>query len=204
MTDAQYQIDGDQRYIKMNNTNISFKVAAGDSVKVKVICSKNSCKNIDADDAASDKQVNGNTPDRSCYVNVSGVNYCAKDADGKEVCDMKLHPEVANVIEFGLKAGDADKVYTFQKYSGTGNILISSIEITPVASVVLGDVNGDNNITMADANAVVNYFLASDADKVQMVENNFNIVAADVNEDGIITMADANAIVNIFLGAGNE
>ena len=204
VTDAQYQINEDARYIKMSNTNISFKVAAGDSVKVKVICSKNSCKNIDADDAASDKQVNGNTPDRSCYVNVSGVNYCAKDADGKEVCDMKLHPEVANVIEFGLKAGDADKVYTFQKYSGTGNILISSIEITPVASVVLGDVNGDNNITMADANAVVNYFLASDADKVQMVENNFNIVAADVNEDGIITMADANAIVNIFLGAGNE
>ena len=204
VTDAQYQIDGDQRYIKMNNTNISFKVAAGDKVNVKVICSKNSCKNIDAADAASNKQVNGNTPDRSCYVNVSGVNYCAKDADGKEVCDMKLHPDVANVIEFTLEPGEADKVYTFQKYSGTGNILISSIEITPVASVVLGDVNGDNNITMADANAVVHYFLASDADKVQMVENNFNVVAADVNEDGIITMADANAIVNIFLGVGNE
>ena len=135
---------------------------------------------------------------------VERVESKATDAEGKEVCDMKLHPEVANVIEFGLKAGDADKVFTFQKYSGTGNIFISSIEITPVASVVLGDVNGDNNITMADANAVVNYFLASDADKVQMVENNFNVVAADVNGDGDITMADANAIVNIFLGVGNE
>lgn len=198
VTDAQYQIDGDQRYIKMNNTNISFKVAAGDSVNVKVICSKNSCKNIDADDAAENKQVNGNTPDRSCYVNVSGVNYCAKDAEGKEVCDMKLHPDVANVIEFGLKAGDADKVYTFQKYSGTGNILISSIEITPAASFLLGDVNNDNEITMADANAVVNYYLTP------AQYPNFPVKSADMNDDDEITMADANAIVNVYLGSNSN
>ncbi|MBQ3804411.1 MAG: chitobiase/beta-hexosaminidase C-terminal domain-containing protein [Prevotella sp.] len=198
VTDAQYQIDGDQRYIKMNNTNISFKVAAGDSVNVKVICSKNSCKNIDADDAAENKQVNGNTPDRSCYVNVSGVNYCAKDAEGKEVCDMKLHPDVANVIEFGLKAGDADKVYTFQKYSGTGNILISSIEITPAASFLLGDVNNDNEITMADANAVVNYYLTP------AQYPNFPVESADMNDDDEITMADANAIVNVYLGSNSN
>ena len=198
VTDAQYQIDGDQRYIKMNNTNISFKVAAGDSVNVKVICSKNSCKNIDADDAAENKQDNGNTPDRSCYVNVSGVNYCAKDAEGKEVCDMKLHPDVANVIEFGLKAGDADKVYTFQKYSGTGNILISSIEITPAASFLLGDVNNDNEITMADANAVVNYYLTP------AQYPNFPVESADMNDDDEITMADANAIVNVYLGSNSN
>ncbi|MBR6191240.1 MAG: chitobiase/beta-hexosaminidase C-terminal domain-containing protein [Prevotella sp.] len=198
VTDAQYQIDGDQRYIKMNNTNISFKVAAGDSVNVKVICSKNSCKNIDADDAAENKQVNGNTPDRSCYVNVSGVNYCAKDAEGKEVCDMKLHPDVANVIEFGLKASEEDKVYTFQKYSGTGNILISSIEITPAASFLLGDVNNDNEITMADANAVVNYYLTP------AQYPNFPVESADMNDDDEITMADANAIVNVYLGSNSN
>lgn len=198
VTDAQYQINEDARYIKMNNTNISFKVAAGDSVNVKVICSKNSCKNIDADDAASDKQVNGNTPDRSCYVNVSGVNYCAKDAEGKEVCDQKLHPDVANVIEFGLKAGEEDKVYTFQKYSGTGNILISSIEITPAASFLLGDVNNDNDITMADANAVVNYYLTP------AEYPNFPVKSADMNDDDEITMADANAIVNVYLGSNSN
>ena len=198
VTDAQYQINEDARYIKMSNTNISFKVAAGDSVNVKVICSKNSCKNIDADDAASDKQVNGNTPDRSCYVNVSGVNYCAKDADGKEVCDQKLHPEVANVIEFGLKAGEEDKVYTFQKYSGTGNILISSIEITPAASFLLGDVNNDNDITMADANAVVNYYLTPTE------YPNFPVKSADMNDDNEITMSDANAIVNVYLGSNSN
>jgi len=127
LTDEQYQVpEGNARYIQMSNTNITFLVADGDSVDVKVICSKNSCKNIDADDAAEDKLVNGCTPDRSCYVNVDGTNYCHLDADGGVAADLKLYPE-ANVITFGLSAG----THTFLKYSGTGNILISSIEITP-------------------------------------------------------------------------
>ena len=61
-----------------------------------------------------------------------------------------------------------------------------------------GDVNHDGSVTMADANLVVNYFLAND--KTIFVD--FDIVAADVNEDGYISMADANAIVNMFLGTG--
>ena len=130
---AQYQVPaGQEAYIQMSNTNITFMVADGDVVDVKVICSKNACKNIDADDAAADKQVDGCTPDRSCYVNVNGTNYCAKDAEGKAVCDQKLYPGIANIIEFSLTGG----TYTFQKYSGTGNILISSIEITPAKVTV--------------------------------------------------------------------
>ena len=65
---------------------------------------------------------------------------------------------------------------------------------------LMGDVNGDWYITMADANMVVNYFLADDATKAQMIEGGFNTEAANVNGDEGITMADANAIVNIFLG----
>ena len=126
--DAAYQINSKEMYIKMSTTNITFQVAEGDSVRVKVICSKNSCKNLDAEDAAEDKQDNGCTPDRQCYVNVSGTNYCLTDAEGNHTNDLKLYPE-ANEFEFGLPAG----TWTFQKYSGTGNILISSIEIAPAA-----------------------------------------------------------------------
>ena len=76
--------------------------------------------------------------------------------------------------------------------------------LTPVAGTavviekpyILGDVNGDGSITMADANMVVNYFLATDPSSIA----NFNVAAADVNGDKAITMADANQIVNIFLG----
>ena len=136
--DAQYQVDGKEAYIKMSDTNITFQVAEGDSVNVKVICSKNACKNIDAADAEDGSQVN----DRKCYVNVSGTNYCHKDAEGNEAADLKLYPE-ANVIEFGLNAG----TYTFQKYSGTGNIMISSIEFTPVNASGISTINAAEKVS---------------------------------------------------------
>ncbi len=170
---AQYQVpEGQEAYIQMSNTNIVFKVAAGDKVKVKVVCSKNSCKNLDADDAAEDKLDNGCTPDRQCYVNVSGTNYCLTDAEGKHTNDLKLYPN-ANEFEFELAGGkttkqnvkDAegndvlgedgkalqeevftagDTYYTFQKYSGTGNILISSIEIEPAGTAGIAAVKAVN------------------------------------------------------------
>ncbi len=88
--------------------------------------------------------------------------------------------------------------------NGFDCFVIYATDELPEPDYVLGDVNGDNEITMADANAVVNYFLASDTEKAQMIENNFNVEAADVITDGDITMADANAIVNIFLGVAGE
>lgn len=67
----------------------------------------------------------------------------------------------------------------------------------PGAAALVGDANGDGQITMADANAIVNYFLAEDKSTIE----NFDVTAADANNDGQITMADANAVVNIFLGS---
>lgn len=133
---AEYQVPaGQEAYIKMNATNISFLVAEGDSVNVHVICSKNSCKNIDAEEAK----------DRQCMVNVDGTTYgCADmltgtyditDADGNVVETLPT-----NEIKFGLAAG----IHTFQKFSGTGNILISSIKITPVKGTGINAVNGEN------------------------------------------------------------
>ena len=66
----------------------------------------------------------------------------------------------------------------------------------PKADAVLGDVNGDDEITMADANMVVNYYLAPGD------YPNFPVAQADMNDDDEITMADANAIVNAYLSSG--
>ena len=153
--DAAYQIDGKEAYIKMNNTNITFLVAAGDKVNVKVICSKNSCKTLNPD---NDESV---TTDRKCYVNVSGTTYGCDD----------ITAENGNIIEFELAGGKnvtnkdeegnettsfeaADTYYTFQKYSGTGNILISSIEITPA------DPSGIAAVKAVNAQSSVLYNLA--------------------------------------------
>ncbi len=176
---AQYQVPaGQEAYIQMSNTNITFQVAEGDSVNVKVICSKNACKNIDAEDNADDPTVLVN--DRKCIVNVSGTNYFHKDAEGNEASDQKLC-EDANIIEFGLNAG----TYTFQKYSGTGNILISSIEITPVAKEdgIKGDANGDGVVDVADVDFVIEAIGGEYAK------------AADVNGDGAVDVADVDFII---------
>ena len=139
---AQYQVpEGQEIYIQMSNTNITFQVAEGDSVDVKVICSKNSCKMIENEDESK--------IDRKCYVNVSGTTYGHDDVTA----------EGGNIIEFGLAAG----THTFQKYSGTGNILISSIEITPVAAGENGIATVKNEIAKSAV-----YNLAG-----QKVSNNF-------------------------------
>lgn len=201
---AQYQVpEGQEAYIQMSNTNIVFKVAAGDKVKVKVICSKNSCKNLDADDAAEDKLDNGCTPDRQCFVNVSGTNYCLTDAEGNHTNDLKLYPN-ANEFEFELAGGkttkqnvkDAegndvigedgkavqeevftagDTYYTFQKYSGTGNILISSIEIEPAGTAGIGAikaVNAQSNVlyNLAGQRVNANYKGVVVKDGVKMIQ----------------------------------
>ena len=153
--DAAYQIDGKEAYIKMNSTNITFLVAAGDKVNVKVVCSKNSCKTLNPD---NDESV---TTDRKCYVNVSGTTYGCDD----------ITAENGNIIEFELSGGKnvtnkddegnettsfeaADTYYTFQKYSGTGNIFISSIEIAPA------DASGIAPVKAVNAQSSVLYNLA--------------------------------------------
>ena len=132
---AQYQVPaGQEAYIKMNATNISFLVAEGDSVNVHVVCSKNACKNIDAEEAK----------DRQCKVNVDGTVYGCDDITlgTYEVTNANGEVETlpSNEIKFGLASG----IHTFQKFSGTGNILISSIKITPVKGTGINAVNGEN------------------------------------------------------------
>ncbi len=152
---AKYQApEGQEVYLKMTGNIISFLVAAGDSVDVVVTCSKNSCKNIDEPEEEVKKEGSKVADNRKCFINVNGTNYGGvdlvddptgnvvkfglkgsktvsqnkKDADGNDVLD-----ENGKVVKEDV-AVDTDMIYTFQKYSGTGNILVSSIVITPVGA----------------------------------------------------------------------
>lgn len=64
------------------------------------------------------------------------------------------------------------------------------VVVEPV--LMIGDVNGDGDVNIADAIGVVNYVL-----KKEMLV--FVADAADMNEDGDINIADAIAIVNLIL-----
>lgn len=117
----------------------------------------------------------GNATDKTLTWKSSNNRVATVDVDGKVTA---------------VSAGTA----TITATSTNGKTAKCQVTVTKGQDTIKGDANGDGSITMADANAVVNYFLATDKSTV-----NINVDAADVNSDGEITMADANQIVNMFL-----
>ncbi len=112
------------------------------------------------------------------------------------------HDEVLDVFANTSHHPDAALSYPNNEYGyGEINAYRGLLHILGINDdYILGDVNSDGLVTMSDANAVVNYYLATDKDGIE----NFNLKAADANIDGTITMSDANAIVNIYLNQGEE
>ena len=111
-------------------------------------------------------------PSRTAYYGASdGVDYYT-------FCRLSL--------SFGKELSDPTTTLTPVK--GT------AVVIEKPVTYQIGDVNHDGEITMADANMVVNYYLATTK------PSDFDKTLADVNGDDDITMADANMIVNMFLG----
>ena len=78
------------------------------------------------------------------------------------------------------------------EYTGTAELVLPFEE----AAFVLGDVNRDRKVTIADVTALVNIILgrATEGDG-----NNYDFKAADVNGDGKRTIADVTALVNMIL-----
>ena len=52
-----------------------------------------------------------------------------------------------------------------------------------------GDANGDGEVDVDDAEAIMNYLLGNPP-------AGFNVAAADVNGDGVVDIADAVAVLN--------
>ena len=57
--------------------------------------------------------------------------------------------------------------------------------------VLMGDVNGDNNVSIADVTALIDYLLGGNT--------SINLDAADVNYDTFITIADVTALIDKLL-----
>ena len=63
-------------------------------------------------------------------------------------------------------------------------------------TTLMGDVNKDGEVTIADVTALVNILLGMDSKEPY----DYDHVAADVNGDGSITIADVTALVNKLMG----
>ncbi len=57
---------------------------------------------------------------------------------------------------------------------------------------VVGDVNNNNEVTIADVSALINYLLTGDASSI-------NLAAADCNQDGDVKISDVTALINYLL-----
>ncbi len=159
---AKYQVPaGQEAYIQMSNTNISFSVAEGDSVEITVVCSKNSCKNIDEPEEEVKKEGSKVADNRKCFVNVDGTNY-----GGQDLVD---NPE-GNVITFRVGAG----IHTFQKYSGTGNIFISSIKFVPMIGA------GVQNLAAAEQKVAAKKVFRNGRLVIETANGNFNVAGVRV------------------------
>lgn len=122
-------------------------------------------------------------------------SYTVQDAATQQRFDQSLASDLypldtlTALTDYRSRTGTVDKPLTGITLLADGAVSFRFMGGAPL----MGDVNGDGTITIADANAVVNRFLGISV-------QHFNATAADVNGDGTITIADANAIVNIFLG----
>ena len=61
---------------------------------------------------------------------------------------------------------------------------------------LVGDINNDGNVNVADVTALVNLF----NDKSLRDGDRFNLHAADANEDGVVTRSDIQSLIGIVLG----
>ena len=67
----------------------------------------------------------------------------------------------------------------------------------PPVTVVMGDVNGDGVVNIADVTKLIDYLLEEDA-------TGLNLDAADMKEDGVINIADVTALIDYLLGNNAE
>ena len=75
------------------------------------------------------------------------------------------------------------------------NVDLPVTEIGYTYERLLGDVNGDGYVTIADVTSLINYLLSSNP-------NNFYAVNADVNEDTRINIGDVTSLIVMLLSAG--
>lgn len=109
--------------------------------------------------------------------------------------DMKgdLFPQTGEsavdaLTDYRAYRGTMDKPLTHITRNADGAITLRFMG----GDLMMGDVNGDREVTMADANAVADHVIGSKTMKIDEE-------AADVNGDGEITISDANAIADMYV-----
>ena len=72
---------------------------------------------------------------------------------------------------------------------------IEYLEVFDNPNSMLGDVNMDNQVSIGDVTALIDYLLSEDSTSI-------NLSNADINQDQAVSIADVTALIDMLL-AGN-
>lgn len=132
----------------------------------------------------------GYTADQKTLLIVpSSVSLDKVTAD--DVVQIDQNAEIVDVV---LPADLKDGKYTVYM-GGDGQVYSTNFNVGNVSSVLIGDVNQDDEVTLADATEIILDYVGT-----KEITNADAKVAADCNDDEDITLGDANCIINYYVG----
>lgn len=100
----------------------------------------------------------------------------------------------AEIVDVVLPADLKDGKYTVYM-GGDGQVYSTNFNVGNVSSVLIGDVNQDDEVTLADATEIILDYVGT-----KEITNADAKVAADCNDDEDITLDDATCIINYYVG----
>ena len=100
----------------------------------------------------------------------------------------------ADIVDVVLPADLKDGKYTVYM-GGDGQVYSTNFNVGNVSSVLIGDVNQDDEVTLADATEIILDYVGT-----KEITNADAKVAADCNDDEDITLGDATCIINYYVG----
>lgn len=184
--------------VLVSNIGTAFSApSTTESVKVTVVdLNKKLTAELTDSLAAVEKAFNDTLAVINAYTTDEGKAWAdSEDADAisNTLTDARLNLEAAS------DAGTVDEKYAEtliaqleEVKAAIATLAKNAAEAEENAKTIMGDVNGDGKVTMADANMIANHYLGSE-------QEGFNEKAADMNGDGNITVADSNEVTNIYL-----
>lgn len=132
----------------------------------------------------------GYTADQKTLLIVPSSVSLNKVTDG-DVVQIDQNAEIVDVV---LPADLKDGKYTVYM-GGDGQVYSTNFNVGNVSSVLIGDVNQDDEVTLADATEIILDYVGT-----KEITNADAKVAADCNDDEDITLGDATCIINYYVG----
>lgn len=132
----------------------------------------------------------GYTADQKTLLIVPSSVSLDKVTDG-DVVQIDQNAEIVDVV---LPADLKDGKYTVYM-GGDGQVYSTNFNVGNVSSVLIGDVNQDDEVTCADATEIILDYVGT-----KEITNADAKVAADCNDDEDITLGDATCIINYYVG----